>query len=244
MGSIGRIVKLFDLKIFSGRYEDALKSIGISYSYACFLNAHMLYEHKTNPAFKGVLEGASFVFPDGMPIVFSLKLLKGTSQQRIAGNDIIFDLINLAKTQRLKIFLIGSTKDVLSNISIKLSEMSIIHKTYSPPFSPIQEFDFDGQTKMINEFQPDMVLVGLGCPKQELWMYAMKDSIKAPMYGLGGAFLLFAGIDKRAPLWIRSIGMEWGYRLLCEPKRLFKRYFVTNTYFCYLFFKELIKKNH
>lgn len=189
-----------------------------------------------------MLNEASFVLPDGMPIVYSLRKFNGIDQERIAGNDVIFSLIQKAKEEKLKVFLIGSTNEVLSKISEDLSSKEIEHQTYSPPFLPIHEFDFDGQAALINEFGPDMVLAGMGCPKQEIWMNRMRDKINAPMFGIGGAFLLYAGIDSRAPEWMRKLSLEWLYRLILEPKRLFKRYLITNTYFILIFLKRLILK--
>jgi len=201
------------------------------------MNVHMFYEHKKNPAFRNVLKEAAFVVPDGMPIIFSLNLLHGIKQQRIAGNDVMFSLMNKAERDGLRVFLLGTTDDVLSKTSERLTERNIVHEAYSPPFRPIEDFDFNDQAERINSFRPDMILVGLGCPKQEIWMNRMKDKIEAPMFGVGGAFLLFAGIDKRAPQWMRNLSLEWFYRFLLEPRRLFKRYLTTNSYFLWLMLK-------
>lgn len=202
----------------------------------------MFYEHRKNPEFRNVLCEASFVLPDGMPIVYSLKKFNGIDPERIAGNDVMFSLIEKAKKAKLKVFLIGSTDEVLSMISQNLSSKGIEHRSYSPPFLPIDEFDFTGQAVMINEFNPDIVLIGLGCPKQEIWMHRMKDRVPAPMFGVGGAFLLYAGIDSRAPEWMRRSGLEWFYRLMLEPRRLLKRYLITNSYFIARLVKEIVRK--
>lgn len=223
-----------------GTFNQYIQSAIGKTGYSCFLNVHMFHEHFKNPEFRNVLNDASFVLPDGMPIVYSLKKFYGIEQQRIAGNDVIFSLIQKAKDESLKVYLIGSTNDVLSTISEDLSSKEIEHQSYSPPFLAIDEFDFEAQAEMINQFQPDIVLVGLGCPKQEIWMNRMDDKISAPMFGLGGAFQLYAGIDSRAPKWMRNVGLEWFYRLLLEPGRLLKRYLVTNSYFVIVFLKYLL----
>jgi N-acetylglucosaminyldiphosphoundecaprenol N-acetyl-beta-D-mannosaminyltransferase len=202
----------------------------------------MVYEHKTNKNFENVLREASYKLPDGMPVLYSTRLFIKKSQERIAGNDVIFDLVQIAKEKGLKIFVIGTTEDILSRISKRLYSQSISHQVFSPPFKPIEEFDFDKQAELINSFNPDIVFVGLGCPKQEIWMHRMNGKINAHMYGLGGALLLYAGIDTRAPKWMRTLALEWIYRLILEPKRLWKRYLVTNTYFCFLFLKEVWKR--
>lgn len=224
--------EFLEIPISIGTYADFVDtSVSKGMGYTCFLNVHMATEFHRNSSFAPVLKNADFVVTDGMPIVYSLRAMKGIKQERIAGNDAIFSLIDKAEKDRLSIYMIGSTESVLNKISEQMSTKGIRHASYSPPFLPIEEFDFDHQSQMINEFNPDMVFVGLGCPKQETWMHRMRDKVRAPMYGLGGAFLLYAGVDKRAPEWMRKLSLEWFYRLLLEPRRLLKRYAITNTYF-------------
>ena len=236
-------MKIFDLEFFQGSYQDALMmSTRKRPGYYCFANAHMLHEHRKNSRFKGVLEAANAVFPDGMPIVYSMRWFLSNQQERIAGNDFIFDLVKTASEKNMRIFWIGGSQATLDIISIKLGKQGIAHEMYSPPFLPIEQFDFESQSERIKDFDPDLIMVGLGCPKQEIWMNEMKNRVQVPMFGIGGAFQLFAGIDSRAPRWMRKLSLEWIYRLALEPKRLFRRYLVTNVYFCSLFGKELIRK--
>lgn len=235
--------KIFGLPVYSRGFNEAIEeSINRKNSYYCFLNAHMLHEYKIKPAFKSVLDNATYIFPDGMPIVYSMRLFLKNRQERIAGNDFIFEIVKIAKKGNLKLFFIGGSENVLSKISFKLSNESINHQTYSPPFKPISQFDFTGQAKLINSYNPDIVLVGLGCPKQEIWMYEVSKYISAPMFGLGGAFALYAGVDSRAPKWIRDLSLEWVYRLLLEPRRMFWRYLVTNSFFIFRFLKEAMNR--
>ncbi|MEQ9220311.1 MAG: WecB/TagA/CpsF family glycosyltransferase [Cyclobacteriaceae bacterium] len=235
--------KIFGLPIFSKSFNEALEeSINRKSSYYCFLNAHMLHEYKRNPAFESVLENATLIFPDGMPIVYSMRLFFKTKQERIAGNDFIFEIVKKAKQENLKLYFIGGSGSVLSQISAKLSNESINHQTYSPPFRPIDQFDFTEQAKLINSFNPDIVLVGLGCPKQEIWMFEVSKYVSAPMFGLGGAFALYAGVDSRAPKLLRDLSLEWVYRLILEPRRMFWRYLVTNSFFIFRFIKEAMNR--
>ncbi len=234
------LTSLFGLRINSGEYARLINDDLIGQAnYYCFLNSHMLYEYQKTHRLKEVLDaGEAVILPDGMPILLSLKWIRHIKADRIAGNDVMFSLIQKAQQEQLRIYLIGGMQKTLDNISVKLLNLKINHKTYSPPFRPIEEFDFRDQSDRINEFAPDLILVGLGCPKQELWMYNMRNLVKAPMFGLGGAFALFAGIDSRAPKWMRSMALEWLYRLALEPGRLWKRYLVTNSYFIYLLLRE------
>ncbi|MBR06542.1 MAG: glycosyltransferase [Rickettsiales bacterium] len=238
-----RSSNIFGLKFYSDSYDEYLKlSLKSEKGYSCFCNSHMLYEYMKREGFNDVLNGADFILPDGMPLLYSIKLFNNKKAERIAGNDVVFSLVNLASSKSLRMFWIGGDDEVLSKISQKLTTQGVIHQVYSPPFLPIEEFNFDEQEQIIKQFQPDIILVGLGCPKQEIWMHTMNRRISAHMYGVGGAFLLYAGVDRRAPKWMRDIALEWVYRFALEPRRLFKRYFVTNTYFCYLFVREFLKR--
>lgn len=237
--------ELYGISVTVGKYEEYIeKACANIDGYSCFLNSHMIHEFHKSEGFKKVLNNARYVIPDGVPVLYSLRLFGNNQQERIAGNDVIYSLIEAAKSKKLKIYLIGSTEIILNKISDKLNKIAVAHEVYSPPYLPIEKFDFNAQAQRINKYQPDLIFVGLGCPKQEIWMYEMRKKVKSPMFGLGGAFLLYAGVDNRAPKWMRNLGLEWLYRLSLEPKRLFRRYLITNSYFCGLFLKEIfLKKN-
>ncbi len=115
---------------------------------------------------------------------------------------------------------------------------------YSPPFRDITPEEDAEDIRRINDSGADIVWVGLGAPKQEKWMNAHKDKINAVMMGVGAGFDFHGGTIKRAPVWIRKIGLEWLYRLCMDPKRLFKRYIVTNLKFIWYLSFELLKKNN
>ena len=204
----------------------------------------MIYESHHSTEFNHLLNKIDIICPDGVPLLYSMRILGKAKSERIAGNDMILSLLSKANSEKLKVFFYGSTEDVLGKIKFRMErEFPIVSTGYlSPPFGRIDEEELDRHAKEINVFESNIVLVGLGCPKQEIWIAKMLGKINAPMFGVGGAFLLFAGIDSRAPKWIRNWGLEWFYRLIHEPQRLFKRYLITNTYFCFLFMKELIRK--
>lgn len=206
--------------------------------YVCFSNVHMVIEAHKSKTYADQVNGATLVLPDGMPIVNALKLLYGIDQERIAGMDALPDLIRLAELNDLKIFFFGSTSDVLEKIRIttenKYPEVKIAGM-FSPPFdTPLDNPDY---IKLINNSGAKMVFIALGCPKQEKWMAAHSHKINAVLLGVGGAFPVYAGISRRAPQWLRDISLEWLFRLYQEPRRLFRRYFVTNSLFLYLIIK-------
>jgi len=109
---------------------------------------------------------------------------------------------------------------------------------YSPPFRPLTVKEEEAHVERINAFGAHLVFVALGCPKQEKWMARMKGRVRACMVGIGGALPVMIGMQGRAPVWMQKASLEWLYRLMQEPKRLFKRYAYTNTKFIYLLLKQ------
>jgi len=111
---------------------------------------------------------------------------------------------------------------------------------YSPPFRTLSESEDAKITEKIRKAKPDLVFVSLGCPKQEKWMAEHKTKLNACLLGLGQAFRTYAGVEKRLPKWMRDLSLEWAYRLIQEPRRLWKRYLYTNSVFLFLAFKHLV----
>ncbi len=212
-------------------------------SYVCCVNAHMTMEAR-DPVFASVVNGADMATADGMPVVKSLSYLHGIKQERVAGNDLLPALLVEAEQKGLSIFLYGGAE---STLQLMLDRIAKEHPnlrvagTWSPPFGPLESMDFDSEAARIDQSGAHIVMVSLGCPKQERWMAAMKGKVNVVMLGLGGAFLLYAGLDERAPQWMRNASLEWLYRLALEPGRLWKRYLVTNSQFLFHFAKELVK---
>jgi len=204
-------------------------------AYACFANAHMTIEAYQSRSFADQVNRANLVLADGMPLVKSIKLLYGVSQDRIAGMDVFPDLLKLAERNELSVYFFGTTNDMLEKIKTKAQKQFPtiqIAGMFSPPFDkPLQNEDYIQQ--IINS-KANIVFIALGCPKQEMWMADNSSKINALLLGVGGAFPIYAETNKRAPLFMRNAGLEWMYRLMQEPKRLFKRYLVTNTLYLYL----------
>lgn len=244
--------KIISLNIDIIRYRDAIdKIIAFGKSnepgYVCFANVHMTIEAYKDKKFADQVNRATLVLADGMPIVKSLKFFHNLHQERIAGMDILPDLIKAAEIHQLKIFFFGTTPELLGRIKIK-TEIAfpnvMIAGLFSPPFN--KSIDDKLYVDIIKKSGANLVFVALGCPKQEKWMAEQSHKINALLLGVGGAFPIYAGIASRAPLLMRNSGLEWVYRLMQEPTRLFTRYFKTNTLFIYLAIKlkiqSLIKK--
>lgn len=208
----------------------------------CVANTHMLVESYWHPEFAAVLKNADIVTPDGMPLVWMLKLMGVGTQNRVAGMDILLSLCKLAPLRNIPLFFLGADEVTLNKMRNNLESVFPnlkIAGMESLPFRPLTSIEDESIMKKIHDSGAGIVLVALGCPKQELWMNQHKGKIQAVMIGLGGAFPVFAGSHKRAPYWIRHIGGEWLYRLMQEPFRLFSRYSRTIPAFIWLACKQL-----
>ena len=239
--------KVISLEIALISYKESVSKI-ITFSknkissYVCFANVHMVIEAYRDENFADQVNRATLVLADGMPIVKTLFFLYKEVQDRIAGMDIMPDLIKAAEDSNLKILFFGTTPEILERIKTKIErefpKVQIVG-LLSPPFD--RSLDDDIYVEAINSSGAHLVFVALGCPKQEKWMANHSHKINAVLLGVGGAFPVYAGVTKRAPLFMRKLALEWGYRLFQEPRRLFKRYLITNSLFIYLVIKVKIK---
>ncbi|NEP20165.1 MAG: WecB/TagA/CpsF family glycosyltransferase [Leptolyngbya sp. SIO4C1] len=212
----------------------------------CVANVHMLMEAHWHADLKSILETADMVTPDGMPLVWMMRLLGAKAQDRVAGLDIFHAVCHKAALEGVTIYLIGSTSEVLDEMKARLQKEfpKLEVAGIAPlPFRPLTEAEDEALMRDINESGAGFAMVSLGCPKQEKWMAQHRGSLNAVMIGLGGAFPVYAGLHKRAPKWIRDMGFEWLYRLLQEPKRLWKRYGTTIPPFIILAMQQLMMRN-
>jgi len=214
-------------------------------SYVCFSNAHMTIEAHKSKSFQRMVNQSTYAFADGMPLVFALRWLYGIHQERIAGMDFMGDVLKASEEKQLSVFLYGSSPDILESLKLEIKKKYPDLKLagmISPPFRALSEQENTAVVDEINSSGANIVLVGLGCPKQEIWMAQNSSHIRACLLGVGGAFGVHAGQAKRAPAWMRQVGLEWFYRWLQEPGRLFVRYATTNTLFVYLIVLQFFKK--
>lgn len=210
-------------------------------STACFANVHMVVECQQNPAVAEAVNRADWVGTDGVPLQWALKSLYGLEQERVPGMDMMPALLERAAEERLPVFFYGSTPEALAKCVAVCEERFpglIIAGTLSPPFRPLTADEETDIARQITHSGARLVFVALGCPKQELWMARMRGRIPAVMLGIGGALPILTGDTKRAPLWIRQMGLEWAVRLAQEPGRLLKRYATTNSLYIWYFTKQ------
>lgn len=214
-------------------------------SYVCFANVHMVVEGYKDRAFQQIINQASVVTPDGKPISLFLNYFANARQERVCGMDLFPDLLKQAEASGQSVYFYGTTDQVLSNLVQKARfdfPLLKISGYYSPPFRDISDEENDDIIEEIMATSPDLVFVSLGCPKQEKWMAKNSGKMRACLLGVGQAFNTYAGVEKRLPIWMRNLSLEWMYRLYLEPQRLWKRYLFTNSYFLWLTFKFMMAR--
>ena len=211
----------------------------------CLANVHMIMEAYWSQKFSSILKQADLVISDGMPLVWTLKLMGVLSQQRVAGMDLFLRLCHVASLCDMGIFFVGSHAEVLARIRARLKQEypNLKIAGMEPlPFRPLTQSEDRALVHKINQSSAGVVLVCLGCPKQEYWMAQHAGKIKAVMIAVGAVFPLYAGIQRRAPRIMRESGLEWAYRLIQEPLRLWPRYSRTIPPFLYLVTRQLISQ--
>ena len=206
----------------------------LSGKYICFSNVHTTVMAADDKEYCSILNSSAATFPDGKPVADKIMAQGYSEAERIAGPDLMAELFRQSEGTGMKHFFYGSTEKTLEGLKKQLSEnhpYMEIAGMYSPPFRDLTPEEDDEIVKLINASGADFVWIGLGAPKQEKWMAAHRDRIKGVMLGVGAGFDFHAGTIKRAPLILQKIGLEWLYRLFQNPKRLVKRYLITNTKF-------------
>lgn len=212
--------------------------------YVCFCNVHMVVTAKTEDDFAPVLSGADLVLPDGMPIAVSVRRKRGCDQERVPGPDFMLRCCARAASEGVPVYFYGGTEETLRLLVGRLGRDYPglrVAGACSPPFRPLSAEEEAEAVAAINASGAGLVFMGLGCPKQETWMARNSARISAVLLGVGAAFDFAAGTKERAPLWMQRNGLEWLYRLLKEPRRLWRRNLVTNSLFLYHSLREFLK---
>lgn len=213
------------------------------------INAHSYNTALKDKLFAEALIKGDALIPDGASVVMACKWLKAKSQpmERIAGWDLFQYEMQKLNKKGGKCFFMGSSEAVLSKIKerAKFEFHNIEIITYSPPYKPeFSEEDNQAIVDAINEANPDLLWVGLTAPKQEKWAYTHWDRLDINCHAgtIGAVFDFYAGTIERAPLWWQEHSLEWLYRLIKEPKRMWRRYIIGNTLFIWNIIKEKFNK--
>ena len=205
--------------------------------YICVSNVHTTVMAHDDAEYRSIQNGAVMALPDGGPLSSYSRSEGREDARRVTGPDLMKEILKESKDYGWRHFFYGSSQKTLDLLRDKITDTypgAVIAGMISPPFREITPEEDEEYIEKINEAKPDFVWVGLGAPKQEIWMAAHKHKINAIMIGVGAAFDYESGNLKRAPKWMQKCSLEWLYRLLQEPRRLFKRYLVTNIKFLWL----------
>lgn len=201
--------------------------------YVAICNAHVVVSASRDAAYRAVINGADMATPDGAPVAWMLRRQGFAGQPRINGPDLMWALAERCAAQGVPVYCYGSTSQTLDRLTQRLQAAfpALVVHAESPPFRALTAQEDADAVARINASGAGVVFVGLGCPKQERWMAQHRGRVQAVMVGVGAAFDFHAGTVRRAPRWMHARGLEWLHRLASEPRRLWKRYLVTNTLF-------------
>lgn len=247
-----KTINLFGLDIIAWSLDEAIEQLSeISKERESKIffspNVDVLVLIDTNREFREAYLHANYILADGMPLVWFSRLVRKPLPERVTGADLFPGLCAVAAQKNLRVFLLGGASNVTpmaaKNLCHKFPGLQIVG-VETPPLG----FERDGWwnehlVTSINQASPDLLFVGLGAPKQEVWIARHSQELKVGLIlGIGGAFDLEAGVFPRAPEWMRASGLEWVWRLLKEPKRLWKRYLVRDLRFFKILFQEWKKQ--
>ncbi|WP_113014128.1 WecB/TagA/CpsF family glycosyltransferase [Rhizobium sp. BK379] len=223
---LGVRVSAVNLKSATGLIQNAIED-GRK-EYVCVRDAHGVVRCQKDPELRSIHNRAFLVTPDGMPLVWALKHAGHVESDRVYGPDLMLSVFDAGSSKGLRHFLYGATAETLEQLQARLLAkfpQARIVGSYAPPFRQLSMQEEADIADRLNRSDADIIWVGLSSPKQELWMARMRDRLEAPMLiGVGAAFDFHAGLKRQAPRVIQRSGFEWAFRLLCEPRRLWRRY--------------------
>lgn len=218
----------------------ALKIIGHwiacgEHQYVCVTGVHGVMESQRDPALREIHNRSGLTTPDGMPLVWAGRAAGARQMRRVYGPDLLLACCALATAGGYSSFFYGGRPGVADLLARRLQRRYPglrVAGTYSPPFHASAAAADEHAVRLINAARPDLVWVGLGTPKQELWMAAHRPRLDASvLIGVGAAFDIHAGLSPQAPWWMQRTGLEWAFRLGHEPRRLWRRYLYNNPRF-------------
>lgn len=228
-------IEFLNIKVDNLTMDEAINSIDElinngKYNYVVTPNLDHIVQLEVDDEFKEIYNNADLVLTDGMPLIWISKFMKRPIKEKISGSDLFPKVCKLANDNGYTMFLLGAAEGVAAEASRRIKHKN--HKinivgTYSPSYGFEKNIlEVEKIINIINNARPDILAVGLGAPKQEKFIYRYKEHLKVPVsLGIGASIDFEAGEIKRAPVWMQKSGLEWFYRMMCEPKRLFKRYF-------------------
>jgi N-acetylglucosaminyldiphosphoundecaprenol N-acetyl-beta-D-mannosaminyltransferase len=246
------LVRILGIRIDMVDYESTLSLIKKQIvkpsfgNYICVCNVHVIMLAQKDYDLKNALDHSTLTVADGMPVVWSARKLGASINATVRGTNLMLKACEMAESERYSVFFYGAKPQTLSKMQENLLRRFPrlrISGVYSPPFSPLSEEEDAQIIEMINSASPDILFIGLGAPKQEKWMADYCQKIKVPVtIGVGAAFDFLSGEKKQAPVWMQARGLEWLFRLVNEPSRLWARYIVYNPQYVFLVIKQLLRE--
>jgi len=231
---LGCSVDRVSLESATSRLEELIGAGGARQ--AIVLSVPSLMRGRRDRLFRDICNGASIVLPDGVPLLWASRILGAPIPGRVAGSDLLLELSRVAEIRGYTCFFLGSTCEVvgrLEKVLLRRFPGLCVVGSFAPPISPaFSALTNDEIVRRVNAARPDILWVGLGAPRQELWIRANLGRLDARLaIGVGAAFDMCSGSIRRAPGWMQRAGLEWFYRFLREPRRLFRRYFIDSAPF-------------
>jgi N-acetylglucosaminyldiphosphoundecaprenol N-acetyl-beta-D-mannosaminyltransferase len=215
---------------------------GVPGAYVCLTNVHTTVESRRIPELREAADGAFLSLPDGMPLVWILRRRGHPRTEKVTGIELIPLVASAGVQVGLRHFFYGGAPGVADRARRRLERLVPgvrVVGAASPPFAEIDAWPIEGLQAELRRTRPHVLWVGLGAPKQELWMAKMSVALDVPMMvGVGAGIDYLAGAKRSAPTFLRHIGLEWLFRLAVEPRRLWRRYVVTNSEFVWLLVRE------
>jgi N-acetylglucosaminyldiphosphoundecaprenol N-acetyl-beta-D-mannosaminyltransferase len=241
---------ILSARIHAVNYHDAAKRIlgwgaNRSSRYVCLANVQTVMTAHDCVIFRSVINQGDLVTADGVPLVWTLRLFGVRTAQRVYGPDLTLRLFSVAEAAGLTVGFYGSTPAVLEKLkTFAASHFPSLKVVYavSPPFRELSEPEDEAIVRDINNAGAHLLFIGLGCPKQEKWMADHRGRILSVMLGVGAAFDFLSGNKRQAPRWMMRAGLEWLFRLLTEPRRLWRRYLKDNPRFLALLALQLLRE--
>ena len=200
--------------------------------YICVSNVHTTVTGYEEADYRNIQNTAALALPDGKPLSLYSKKHGFPEAERVTGPDLMGELFS--RDNGLRHYFYGGKEETIQVLSEKLPgeyPSLRIAGMVSPPFRPLTEEEDERELQKMNDAKADIIWIGLGAPKQERYMYEHRGKVNGVMIGVGAGFDYNAGTIKRAPMWMQKLSLEWLYRLMQDPKRLFRRYFATNFKF-------------
>ena len=240
--------RILGMRVNGASYPDAARRVlrwarSCESRYVCVATVNNVMESYDSPEFRAIMNSADLVTPDGMPLVWGLRLLGIRGATRVYGPDLTPVILEAAERENVPVGFYGASPEVLEKLLTAVRRrFPALHVAYAlaPPFRPLTAGEDEGIIRAINQSGARILFVGLSTPKQERWMSAHRGRVQAAMLGVGAAFDFLAGVKPQAPGWMQRAGLEWLFRLITEPRRLWRRYLRHNPRFVAFFLLQVL----